>query len=309
MRRFRPEGCRRAHEAVTRCGGVPWRVALLLPALAIGCASTAPYGRLAQAGSAYAAALDQLAVVAGRATVDATSERLLQDDELHGIDLATYKKFAAEDEHRLAVLARLRTHAGLLRRYFDLLDELVQSKAPAQTAQAIGGVADALATLGSELRASPILADHETVTGVSELALGVEVRGALRREFERRGAAIDRELATQQELLVTLGSTVAHDLAIIKEIREERLVIAPLLAKGGVSSADRWITTRRDVFLGAGAASEFDTAADAARELREAFADLAAGHAARDQLAVTLRDLDAVSAVLTTVASGAGGGQ
>ena len=47
-----------------------------------GCGAPKQYGRFAQAGSAYTAAVDRLLVTAARTGIDATSERLLHDAAL-----------------------------------------------------------------------------------------------------------------------------------------------------------------------------------------------------------------------------------
>jgi len=90
--------------------------------LTAGCASTKQYAGFAQAGTVYTVAVDRLLVTAGNTGIDATSERLLQDDALKNQDLDSYQKLSSVDVERLAIIGHLRTHAQLLGHYFRLLN-------------------------------------------------------------------------------------------------------------------------------------------------------------------------------------------
>src|SRR5262249_1541140 len=122
-----------------------------------GCASTSEYARFAQAGSAYAAALDHLLVAARPTGIDATSQRPRRADAGKNQDLGRYQALAAIDTARLATIGRLRTHAHLLALYFGLLNALATSDAPERLSASIGGVADSLNSLGNQLRAGPFV--------------------------------------------------------------------------------------------------------------------------------------------------------
>src|SRR5262249_24976789 len=127
---------RRTHMRVYSRRGVA--VFLSLAIFAAGCKSTKEFANLAQAGTTYAAALDNLLVATVNIEIDTTSERLLQDDALSNQTPQQYKNLSSEDEKLLKIVTQLRQHVQLLSRYFGLLYELATSDAPDRAKKAIG---------------------------------------------------------------------------------------------------------------------------------------------------------------------------
>src|SRR5262249_11924520 len=150
-----------------------------------GCAATSEYAKFAQAGSDYASALDHLLIAAGQTSVDATSERLLQDDAVSNQDLKSYRTPSHVDEERPVPIAKLRAHAHLLAAYFRLLGDFATSDASARAEASVGAVVDSLNRLGGQLRSRGSVPNSETLAGAAPLVVGARVNAALKRELER----------------------------------------------------------------------------------------------------------------------------
>lgn len=282
-------------------------VVAILIAFAAGCASTKQYTRFAQAGTVYTSAVDKLLLVAANTGVDATSWRLLQDDAIKNQDLESYKRLSSIDKERLSIISSLRTHARLLGRYFSLLNELATSDAPERAQQAIGGVVDGLNSLGKQLRGSEIVPNKDTLTTVTKLAIGFKIRSVLKDEFNKHKDTIQVELKTQEELLKALGGTIRHDLTIINETRENRVVIDPLIAIEPISRPDEWVAHRLAVLTSEMQVAELSTAGDAARKLREAFEDLVSGRLDLERVNILLGDLESILVVAEAINCQRGG--
>lgn len=280
------------------------RTVITLAALIIfasGCASTKQYALYAQAGTTYVAAVDRLLITAGNVGIDATSERLLQDDMLKNQDLDSYQKLSTVDVERLAIIGRLRTHARLLARYFGILNELATSDTPERAREAVGGIVNRLNTLGNGLRGRELVPNKEAFTAVTKVTVGFIIRGLLRDELNKRKDMIQIELKTQEELLKALTDAIQHDLTIINQTREQRLVIAPLVATTPVVKPDDWVTHRRMVITSQARVAELATAGGAAGELREAFEDLVKGELDLEGVNTLLTDLESLLAVAEAI--------
>lgn len=273
----------------------------VLATLAAGCAPTQQYAQFARAGTVYSAALDRLLVVATNTAVDATSERLLQDDKLINQTLASYKKLSIIDEERLTIISGLRSHARLLTKYFHFLSELATADAPERAQQAIGGVVNSLNALGTQLRGSTLVQNKAAFTAVTKVVVGFAIRGLLSDEINKRKDTIQIELKTQEELLKALAGAIQHDLRIINQAREQRLVIDPLTAVAPISKPDEWLANRRVVLTSQTKVSELESASEAAGKLREAFEDLIAGKLGLTRINNILTDLESILAVVEAI--------
>jgi|GEM_PF-1527469 len=269
---------------------VSHRLALLvlltaLP-LAPGCATTNPYVAFADAGSAYAARLDEVLIAAEKSGIDATSWRLLDSDGLSNTTVQAYTESSDSDRARAAVLRRLRHHGDVLARYFGGLSQLASTDAPQRASDAAGKAHGAIETawndasaLGEGLRTNLAFPPAQAVTETGKVIVGQIVKGALRKELELRGDLIAREIATQEALLATIADTVSHDLRIGQAVAERLLVLDPLLADAPISSPESWVATRQRILTAEQTIEEVRAARAAARALRETFEALASGTA------------------------------
>jgi hypothetical protein len=290
---------------------IPLTVAMagVMAILCVGCASTKPYARFAQAGTTYASAVDRLLETAGNVAIDATSERLLQDDVIKNQDVDSYSRLSNIDRERLAVIGRLRGHTRLLARYFVLLNELSTSEKPESVQQAFGRVVEDLNALGKQLRESELAPNEDAFTSLTELMVGFAIRGSLKEELNKRKDAIQLELKTQEELLKALTDAIQHDLTIINQAQEQRIVIEPLIADTPIGSPDAWIADRRMILISQASVEELANASDAARELRETFEDLVTGKLNLQRLNTLLADLESILAVAEAIDQGQKGEQ
>ena len=266
-----------------------------------GCASTQEYARFAQAGTTYSAAADRLLAAAAQTAVDATSERLLQDDRLSNRDLNSYEALSKIDRDRLQAIGRLRAHARLLSLYFVLLNELATSDAPQQAQQAVDRITTGLNRFGAELRGSPLVTNQDAFAAVTKLAVASVIRASLKDELNKRKDTIQVELKTQEEMLRILSAGIQHDLTIINQSREQRLVIDPLIATTPIARPDEWIANRRMVLISQSNIAELGRASQAAEELRNAFESLVAGKLDLPRVNALLSDLDSILSVAEAI--------
>lgn len=246
---------------------------------AAGCATTpSPYVAFAEAGSTYAATLEEVLVAAEKTGIDATSWRMLDADALSNATVESYEELSALDRERAQVLRRLREHGALLARYFGALSAIATSDVPDRAAEQAGRAYGAVETawngltmIGDELRANVTFPPSQAVAEPTKVIVGKAIEGALRKELESRGDLIARELATQEALLDTIAATVSHDLAIGSAVAERMLVLDPLLEEGPVGGPEGWVTTRQRILTADETIAEVRAARTAARALRETF--------------------------------------
>ena len=287
-----------------RSGGrVRLAVALATGALC-GCVSAAPYRELAAAGATCSKTVVSLTRAAEALAIDASSERLLQDDALANADHETLRRFDAEDAARGAVLDRLAGHARLTGRYFTLLGGLVDGAPGRATLAALDAAADALDEAGAALRGTAPAGEVRAARSAGAATLGFHGRALARREVETRAAVIERELATQGEVVATIGAAMRHDAEIVAAARAHRLVVEPLLAEAPVADADGWIAERRARSARATAGAELAAAKRAVENLRAAVAAVAARQPALDRLEEVAADAEAVRAALAALGLG-----
>ncbi|MFA5206261.1 MAG: hypothetical protein WC708_17835 [Lentisphaeria bacterium] len=236
---------------------------------AAGCLSPAGTAQFAAAGHDYAGAVDSLLLAAGRTAVDASSERLLQDDALANQTLEQYQRIAAADTRRLEIIGRLRDHNRLLERYFDLLGDLAGSPDAEAIRDRLQGIARTLRESGDELGALPEFpkTDAAAVANAAQAVLGARLGGELRADAPTLRAAF----RVQEALLRTLTAAIRHDFEIIREAQEQRLVIEPLLAPDAVKNPNQWALARRELLLLAVSIRELEKAVDLAGRLTADF--------------------------------------
>jgi hypothetical protein len=279
----------------------PWPAAVIVVVAALAtpaCTSSAPYRRLAEAGAAYAGAVGSLSTAAATLAVDGSSARLLQDDALANVDLQTLRRFDEEDSHRLAVLARLATHARLMRRYFSLVGDLAAGRAGRTTATALGRLAAALDTAGEALRRTGAGAGVAAAVGPVQTGAGFYGRCLARKELTARAGTLRRELATQTDVLAALEQSMRRDAELLAAVRRQWLVVDPLLAEAPVADPERWMADRRALLDAAPALDELAAAARAAASLATALETLAGGRLDLARLDEVVTDVEAIGAAL-----------
>lgn len=264
----------------------------ILSTFSSGCRSTDEYKKLAEAGTNYYKALNQLLDLAVETRINASSEELLAQDRAMNQLLDRYKQFSDSDADRINLVERLKKHNTLLSKYFELLQELAQSDAPDRAQTAIGGVIDNLNTIGQILRQSDLVKNKEGFQGITKLIVTSKIRGALREELEKRNQTIMLELKTQQELLNMLGAQIEAELKTIKDKQEQRLVIEPFIEPTPLANEDVWIATRRNLLTQKLTAAELKTASEAIGEFQNVFQDFVQGRSNSGRINAFLTDIE-----------------
>lgn len=276
------------------------RIVIIVAVLAIfasGCRSTQEYERLAKAGSAYSTAVDELLEARGNIRIDNTSEELLHlDRQRPPVSSEDYRELSINDQNQLVILERIQTHNQLLSRYFFLLGQVGNSKAPEDAQAAIGDIVTNLGIVSKQLQ--PLVENQEAVGSVTRLVVSGKIRGILRDELEKRKDTIQAELILQHELLDLLADQIEDNLKNIQKRREERLVIKPLIDDKPVTEQDAWVANRREVLTMETTVKELRAASDAADEFRGVFEDFVSGKLTVTRINIFLTDIQSFLGVI-----------
>lgn len=262
------------------------------------CRSTDEYKKLAQAGTNYSNALNQLLDLAVATRINESSEELLLQDRENNQTSRDYNDFSDSDSNRIDLINRLKKHNSLLSKYFKLLQDLAGSDAPERTQTAIGGVIDNLNRIGQTLRTSNLIENKEVFQGIGKLIVSSKIRGALKEELEKRNQTIMLELKTQQELLNVLSTQIKGELKGIQDRQELRLVINPLLKPMPIADEDSWIATRRDLLTQELTAAELETASQALGDFQNIFQDFVEGKSSSGRINALLTDIENLLSVI-----------
>ncbi|BAY74311.1 hypothetical protein NIES25_07240 [Nostoc linckia NIES-25] len=262
------------------------------------CRSTDEYKKLAQAGTNYYNALNQLLDLAVETRIDESSEELLLQDRENNQTSDDYNDFSDSDRNRIDLINRLKKHNSLLSKYFKLLQDLAGSDAPERTQTAIGGVVDNLNTIGKTLRTSNLIKNKEVFQGIGKLIVSSKIRGALKEELEKRNQTIMLELKTQQELLNALSTQIKGELKGIQDRQELRLVINPFLEQTPIADEDAWIATRRELLTQEVTAAELETASQALGDFQNIFQDFVEGQSSSGRINALLTDIENLLSVI-----------
>ncbi|MBC1235639.1 hypothetical protein [Nostoc sp. 2RC] len=265
------------------------------------CRSTDEYKKLAQAGTNYSKALNQLLDLAVVTRIDESSEELLLQDRESNQTSDDYNEFSDSDSNRIDLINRLKKHNSLLSKYFKLLQDLAGSDAPERTQTAIGGVVDNLNTIGQTLRESNLIENKEVFQGIGKLIVSSKIRGALKEELQKRNQTIMLELKTQQELLNVLSTQIKGDLKGIQDRQELRLVINPLLQPTPIADEDTWIATRRELLTQELTAAELENASQALGDFQNIFQDFVEGRSSSGRINALLTDIEDLLSVIETL--------
>lgn len=275
-----------------------------------GCASTAPYLRFAQAGTAYTEALDDLLQYAGVLSVDYTSYQLLADHEntiakiqrargrlrlapaneqeriqreiadYSEDSIRAFQVATKDNTDRLDLLAHLRTHTHQLARYFQLLAETSNPDGSKDLRDQLENAVDKAVTFGKAIRLNKLFSetDKKAVSGLTEIFVGQFVSTLLKREFsEERVRKIRAELKTQELLLATLALRIEVESIGLGNYRGAQLIEDAYRSEAPITSADEWILNRRKLLTVRSALKELGAASSAAQALRDSFERMVEG--------------------------------
>ena len=113
------------------------------------------------------------------------------------------------------------------------------------TKVAVESIAQNLEESGSKLvKLSSVNIDK--LPSVTKIVLDARIRGALREELEKRKYTIYREITIQEKILKVISDSIENDMEIMRDLKEDRLVIEPLLDSENFDE-NTWIETRYKV--------------------------------------------------------------
>jgi len=255
----------------------PRRVLLLVPLLAAaaGCVSPVDTARVAVVGGEYAGAMNSLMQAVGRVAVDVSSERLLQDDAPASQTLEQYRRLADADARRLETLERLRDHNRVIGRYFSMLGEWAGAPGAVAIRERLRGIARSLDETTAELRAWPGF--PPAAAGPSLAAGAVFPRGRPADELRRDAPQLRAALRAREAVLRGLVTGIRRDFEAIRQVQEQRLIIAPLLSQDAAKNPGSWMMARRELLLLAVTIRELEKAMVLAGRLTAEFDALLAG--------------------------------
>jgi hypothetical protein len=239
------------------------------------CVSIGQVERVSSAGARYASAVDDLLQVTRDLGVDADSLRLL--DQMAGSEEVRKQIY---ESHRgvsasIEVMGRLRAHAKLLETYFNALNALATTDAPARAQNAAQGAAGAMNQLGTQLRGSNLLSrpEQEALGQYTGLAITVVQRKLVVQELRRHADLIDQQLRIHAVLTGALARKLAADRKTLAILGMQREVEEPYI-RGKIRSDARWIERRRHYLLQVSGLEAVAQASEAARKLREVWVAL-----------------------------------
>ena len=199
-------------------------------------------------------------------TIEANSEKILQDRLTAGSIPATFDSLNETDSRLVKVIDDLRAHTRLLGRYFTAFHQLATSDSPERVAGSLQSTATKLNGLSTQLGQQRILSGQGLAVGsaLAELAVQQRIRASLRRELAANQMTVRTALSTQKRLLDLLAERIEDDLRDLRERRQQRLLNEPL-ADGAIATRanqDKWIGERHALLTkGHGVASDLQTAA------------------------------------------------
>lgn len=281
-------------------------VRLILPALLLaaltGCATARipDFQAFATAGTAYTQAVTGLITEVGNTAVDANSVKLIQSRALAPVSLTDFQKQDQDMRNYLGELTRIQAQVDLLGDYFNALAALATSNAPQSFSTQVQGLATTLVGVTQEVKGTTIAKASQIETAAGSVG-GLVVKGVqgreLKKELEARKQTIAEILQLHQLLLATLSSQTAADARFTTALDYDQKVIEPFMA-GQVSQAQQqsWSSERLSLLSQPVLVEQVNTAADAARQLQQAWSKLLSND-------LTAAEIQAITAELAPVIS------
>lgn len=283
-------------------------IAAIMTTFASGCRTTKEYKKFAEAGNNFVEATNTLLDTAGDITINTTSERVLSDriisgeikpnDEKAKNFIRRYTKLSEEDKKRLELIKQLRKHNQFLEDYFAKLIELANSDSPERTKVAVESIAQNLEESGSKLvKLSPVKIDK--LPSITQIVLDARIRGALREELEQRKYIIYREITIQEKLLEVISDSIENDMEIMRDLKENRLVLEPLLDSENFDE-NTWIETRYQVLThNTEVLSKINKASDTLAKFKEIFIASIEGEINSKRLNNFLQETNSLSVLIS----------
>ncbi|MES1245601.1 MAG: hypothetical protein ABUT39_28605 [Acidobacteriota bacterium] len=273
---------------------------LLLLASLTGCATARipDFQAFATAGTTYTTAVTGLITEVGNTAVDANSVKLVQNRSLAPVSLTDFQQQDKDMRSYLGELTRIQAQVDLLGDYFNALAALATSSAPQSFQTQVQGLATTLIGVTQEVKGTTIAKASQLETAAGSVG-GLVVKGVqgreLKKELEARKQAISDILQLHQALLATLSSQTAADARFTTALDYDQKVIEPFMA-GQVSPTQpqSWSAERLSLLAQPVLVEQVNTAAEAARQLQQAWSKLLSSD-------LTAADIQAITGELSPV--------
>jgi len=284
--------------------------AALVAAGITGCAGTTQTinqtDRFAQAGIAFADTVPPLIDESFALTVRLDSHQLVEARPLLK-DMTRPERFVPLETsndaliERLEILRDVKRHSQVLKRYFQALQSLAQSDAPAGIGQATGGLVTELGSLSGSIKSKlgGSLVGGNPLSSFIPQAVTLAVTGIqsaiLNKELQEHGENIERELAFLSGLFGFLDESAQADFDALQAAATRDNIDLPFVGDGKLPS--NWARRREDAFK---ARLEFVTlsqARQAAEALRMNFIALTEGKLSAADVSALINDVANVVAL------------
>lgn len=285
-------------------------ISLLPFFITVGCTSTKPYTKLAEAGSAYTGSLTGMIDKASAARVESSSYTLLQDRE-------SLLKQSAQERNRSAELAQMlfsadrsvaryresgvnvKKTALALQSYFTALNAFSNSTAPADTGTQLKAVLDQL--YGAISTTDPSFLPPPDPSPVVSIVAGKISEGILRDELIHRTETILVCMSIFDKFIANFERDVVADMKNIRNRKYATNVVNEFKSEKALdnSAVKRFIDGRSEYLQSELSADEIRSAKKASGEFRKVFEKMTGPNASQ----VSIDDLQRVINDLKTVTS------
>lgn len=294
---------------------------VLAASVLTGCAGVAVQRAkdVSSAGIAYTEATTAVIDVAVDASIDSSSDNLLNVAQAQGVPQSK-----AEQDQRKARLverdkalvdstlryARLKRSVNVTRAYFMALQNLADGSTAEATETAVKSLADRLNGVNEALDkrdgddAQPLIsADKRDAIGGLAKAVTKQVHGAiLAKALERDAATVGRALALQEKVLQAAAGDIKHKLDIEAERAYRDRVVNPFST--GTAQRSAWIEDRKALLkiqaLGQ-THQALDSAQAAAAQMEIVWVRILSGEYSAKELTASLRDTEELLAALNAL--------
>lgn len=200
---------------------------------------------------------------------------------------------------KYAVLSDLKSHAGLLRRYFITLKSLAQYDGKTGLTTETQSIVSALQELNIGSLSISDDAINTGVTAAVDLIVGAYQSSIIKAELSQNGAAIERELALQQAAIENLTEQTIADLT---NVQEDRLVLPVLEAFASDNPLPAGWAAKREAALKAQVeVEEFKMAQAAISNLRLAWVALVENRLDQSSFLLLLEDVNRFTAAVEAI--------
>ncbi|MEM1393826.1 MAG: hypothetical protein AAGG00_11160 [Cyanobacteria bacterium P01_H01_bin.150] len=270
----------------------------VLATLSTGCKYSKKYQKISDAGNQYTIAIDELLTKASELQIDSSSEKLLQNDRIKNVDVNAYQNYKNNDKEILELISGIRSHNNLLREYFSSLKKLAFSEEPNKAQKEITGIATNLQTIGSQLQINSSLPRPIVIGEIGKLIVHSKIEGVLKKELDERHPIILKQLKIQKEMLNVLGEIMKNRVQSIKDARELRLVISPLIETEEITGIQNWMKLRKEILLMDKQVMEIERASGALNNFQDIYKASVEGKINSQSLNQNLEDIDRFLALL-----------